>query len=133
MMLAVLVGKNIQKFRKAKNLSEMDIFKRTGLDQSNLNKIELAKKGATLQKLHKIARALECSLYDLFTEEDGSHATIDRFIEKCLDSSPKLRAAYPDPLKLAWLFDTRFLDAYTIKRIEAIANGEEEWDEFGSA
>lgn len=124
-MLLVTVGNNIRTRRAEKELSIMRLYERCGVDPSNLSKIECAKKSATLRKLHKIARALECSVYDLFTEEDGSHQTVDRFLTKCIDFSPELRAAYPDPVLLLWLFDTKFLDTYTISGIEKVANGEE--------
>lgn len=122
-MLLVTVGNNIRIRRTAKGLSLLKLYEKCGIDPSNLSKIECAKKSATLWKLYKIARALDCSLYDLFIEEDGSHDTLDRFISKCLSCSPKLRNAYPDPLKLLWLFDSKFLFAYTINGIEKVANG----------
>lgn len=128
-MLAVTVGNNIRARKKKKKLSEMALCNTTGIEASNINKVINAKKGITLKSLHKIARALGCSLYDLFLEPDGSHATVDRFIRKCINISPKLRKAYPDPLLLAWLFDTRFLDKYSIKDIEKIANAPDEEEE----
>lgn len=128
-MLLATVGNNIRARRKAQKLSLMKLYHRCGIDTSNLQKIERAKNGITLWKLRRIARALNCSLYDLFTEKDGSHDTIDRFISKCLAPSPKLREAYPDPLLLIWLFDTRFLDAYTVSDIEKVANAVEEEEE----
>lgn len=128
-MLSVTVGENIKARMKKKKLSELKIYSLTGIDASNLDKVIHAKKGITLKGLHKIARALGCNLYDLFIEEDGSHATVDRFIRKCIDISSDLRDAYPDPLMLAWLFDTRFLDKYSIKDIEEIANAPDEEEE----
>ena len=125
-MLSVTVGENIISRKKTKKLSELKIEGLTGIDASNLNKIEHAKVGVTLRTLRKVARALECTLYDLFTEPDGGHATVDRFVRKCIDISPELREVYPDPLLIAWLFNSKLMDKYSIKDIEEIANAPDE-------
>lgn len=131
-MLLVTVGRNIRTRRKECGLSLMKLFGRCGIDASNLSKIECGTTNATLYKLHKIARALECSLFDFFVEADGSHSTAERFIEKCLDFPASLRETYSDPFRLAWVFDTKFLDKYSVEDIERIANASDsEEDEDG--
>ncbi|WP_159456451.1 helix-turn-helix domain-containing protein [Intestinibacillus massiliensis] len=118
-MFGQIVGKNISKRRKGKNMSILNLALETGLDLANLSRIECGKANPTLQKLRKISRALGCTLYDLFEEPDGSHATADRFIMRRMSLSPLLQKAFPDPLLVLSLYDTDLLDKHTVKDIAA--------------
>ena len=87
-MFGQIVGRDISKRRKGKNMSILNL-------------------------------ALDCTLYDLFEEPDGSHATADRFIMRRMSLSPLLQKAFPDPLLVLSLYDTDLLDKHTVKDIAA--------------
>ena len=55
----------IKEIRIKKNLSQSELARLSGMDRSNLNKIENGKKQPTLQTLNKIAGALRVSVKSL--------------------------------------------------------------------
>ena len=55
----------IKEIRIKKNLSQSELARLSGMDRSNLNKIENGKKQPTLQTLNKIAGALKVSVKSL--------------------------------------------------------------------
>ena len=65
----MLIGERIRDFREAKNLSQGDVEKRSGLARVYLSRVENGHTVPTLETLEKLARALEVPLYQLFYEE----------------------------------------------------------------
>lgn len=61
-----LLGKNIQKFRKAQNLSQNELAELLDISREHLAKIETAKRNISLQLLFKLSDVLKISEKDLF-------------------------------------------------------------------
>ena len=65
------IGAKLRELRKAKNLSQGDIQKRTGLFRCYTSRVEHGHTVPTVETLEKYAHALEIPLYRLFTDEDS--------------------------------------------------------------
>ena len=65
------IGAKLRALRIAKNLSQGDIQKRTGLFRCYTSRVENGYTVPTVETLEKYATALEIPLYRLFTEEDS--------------------------------------------------------------
>jgi transcriptional regulator with XRE-family HTH domain len=63
------IGSKLRKLREAKNLSQGDIEKRTGLVRSYTSRVENGHTVPLVGTLEKYARALEVPLYRFFTDE----------------------------------------------------------------
>jgi transcriptional regulator with XRE-family HTH domain len=63
------IGTRIRELRIAKNLSQGDIEKRTGLVRSYTSRVENGHTVPSVGTLEKYARALEVPLYRIFTDE----------------------------------------------------------------
>jgi len=61
----------LRQFREAKNLSQGDIEKRTGLLRCYISRVENGHTVPAIETLEKIARALEIPMYQLFYEGEG--------------------------------------------------------------
>jgi len=68
----MLIGERIRAIREAKNLSQGDVEKRSGLLRVYLSRVENGHVAPTLETLEKLARALEVPLYQLFYEVEES-------------------------------------------------------------
>ena len=66
----MLIGDRLREFREAKDLSQGDIEKRTGLLRSYISRVENCHTVPAVETLEKFARALEVPLYQLFYEGD---------------------------------------------------------------
>ena len=65
------IGKNIKRLRERQGISQNELAKRAGLNQSNLSRIERGGvENITLDTLRGLAHALSCSLIDLLPEAD---------------------------------------------------------------
>ena len=64
------IGAKLRELRLAKNLSQGDIQKRTGLFRCYTSRVEHGHTVPSIETLEKYAHALEIPLYRLFTEED---------------------------------------------------------------
>ncbi len=64
----MLIGDRIRTIREAKNLSQGDIEKRSGLLRHYLSRIENGHTVPSVETLEKLARALEVPLYQLLYE-----------------------------------------------------------------
>jgi transcriptional regulator with XRE-family HTH domain len=62
----MLIGERIRALREAKNLSQGDIERRSGLLRFYISRIENGHTVPSLETLEKFARALEVPLYQLF-------------------------------------------------------------------
>jgi transcriptional regulator with XRE-family HTH domain len=65
------IGSKLRELREAKNLSQGDIEKRTGLVRAYTSRVEHGHTVPSIGTLEKYARALEIPLYRLFTDEDS--------------------------------------------------------------
>ena len=65
------IGAKLRELRLAKNLSQGDIQKRTGLIRCYTSRVEHGHTVPSIDTLEKYAHALEVPLYRLFTDEDS--------------------------------------------------------------
>jgi len=63
------IGAKLRELREAKNLSQGDIEKRTGLFRCYTSRVENGYTVPTIETLEKYARALEVPIYRFFTDE----------------------------------------------------------------
>jgi transcriptional regulator with XRE-family HTH domain len=66
----MIIGERLREMREAKNLSQGDIEKRTGLLRCYISRVENGHTVPAIETLEKLARALEVPLYQLFYEGD---------------------------------------------------------------
>ena len=66
----MIIGDRLRELREAKNLSQGDIEKRTGLLRCYISRVENGHTVTAIETLEKLARALEIPLYQLFYEGD---------------------------------------------------------------
>ena len=64
------IGDKLRELRLAKNLSQGDIQKRTGLFRCYTSRVEHGHTVPSIETLEKYAHALEIPLYRLFTDEE---------------------------------------------------------------
>jgi transcriptional regulator with XRE-family HTH domain len=64
----MIIGDRLRELREAKQLSQGDIEKRTGLLRCYISRVENGHTVPAIQTLEKMARALEVPLYQLFYE-----------------------------------------------------------------
>jgi transcriptional regulator with XRE-family HTH domain len=65
------IGAKLRELRKAKNLSQGDIEKRTGLFRCYTSRVEHGHTVPTVETLEKYAHALEVPLYRFFTDAES--------------------------------------------------------------
>jgi transcriptional regulator with XRE-family HTH domain len=66
------LAERLRQFREAKNLSQGDIEKRTGLLRCYISRVENGHTIPSIETLEKISRALEIPMYQLFYEDEES-------------------------------------------------------------
>jgi transcriptional regulator with XRE-family HTH domain len=66
--VTVIIGDRLREMREEKKLSQGDIEKRTGLLRCYISRVENGHTVPAIETLEKLARALECPLYQLFYE-----------------------------------------------------------------
>jgi transcriptional regulator with XRE-family HTH domain len=64
----MIIGGRLREMREEKKLSQGDIEKRTGLLRCYISRVENGHTVPAIETLEKMARALECPLYQLFYE-----------------------------------------------------------------
>ena len=64
--IQVKVGKQIQKIRELKGLSQQDLAAKCNFEKSNMSRLEAGKVNPTLSTLEKVASALEINIIELF-------------------------------------------------------------------
>src|SRR5260370_614033 len=62
----MIIGDRLRQMREEKKLSQGDIEKRTGLLRCYISRVENGHTVPAIETLEKLARALECPLYQLF-------------------------------------------------------------------
>src|SRR4029077_5378544 len=63
---SMIIGDRLRALREEKKLSQGDIEKRTGLLRCYISRVENGHTVPAIETLEKMARALECPLYQLF-------------------------------------------------------------------
>ncbi len=64
--LQINVGKNIQRLRELKGISQQDLAAKCNFEKSNMSRLEAGRVNPTLSTLEKVANALEITLVELF-------------------------------------------------------------------
>lgn len=64
--ILLLFGQNVQKYRKAQNLSQEKLAELAGVHRTYIGMIERAEKNITLCNIEKIAKALNVEIRDMF-------------------------------------------------------------------
>ena len=64
----MIIGDRLRELREAKNLSQGDIEKRTGLLRCYISRVENGHTVPAIETLEKLARAMEVPMYQLFYE-----------------------------------------------------------------
>jgi transcriptional regulator with XRE-family HTH domain len=65
--LQITVGKQIQKLRELKGISQQDLAAKCNFEKSNMSRLEAGRVNPTLSTLEKVAKALEVTLAELFS------------------------------------------------------------------
>lgn len=65
----IIIGKNIARIRKEKNMTQEDLCGITELDRSHLSEIENGKMNITVKTLIKISEALDVEIHDLIIKK----------------------------------------------------------------
>lgn len=68
----MVIGERLRQLREAKNLSQGDVEKRTGLLRCYTSRVENGHTVPAVETLEKYARALEVPMYKLFYDGDGT-------------------------------------------------------------
>ena len=64
--LQINIGKQIQKLRELKGISQQDLAAKCNFEKSNMSRLEAGKVNPTLSTLEKVANALDITLAELF-------------------------------------------------------------------
>lgn len=64
--LQINVGKQIQKIRESKGISQQDLAAKCNFEKSNMSRLEAGRVNPTLSTLGKVANALDVTLAELF-------------------------------------------------------------------
>ena len=65
--LQINVGKQIQKLRESKGISQQDLAAKCNFEKSNMSRLEAGRVNPTLSTLEKVANALGVTIAELFT------------------------------------------------------------------
>ena len=65
--LQINVGKQIQKLRESKEISQQDLAAKCNFEKSNMSRLEAGRVNPTLSTLEKVANALEVTLAEIVT------------------------------------------------------------------
>ncbi|MBP6128235.1 helix-turn-helix transcriptional regulator [Flavobacterium sp.] len=64
--IQVKIGKQIQKLRELKGLSQQDLAAKCNFEKSNMSRLEAGRVNPTLSTLEKVAISLDVTLVELF-------------------------------------------------------------------
>ena len=65
-----LLGLNVAYYRRRNKLTQEQLAELVGIDRTHMGNIELARSGASLDEIFRIADALEIPVYKLFEFRD---------------------------------------------------------------
>ena len=84
------LGKNIQNYRKIRNITQEKLAETIGIDTISLSKIETGKNYPTAENLAKIASILDVEVYELFiSPEIKTNEELLKEISKSLNTLSK--------------------------------------------
>ncbi len=66
--IAGLLGKRIRSLRTARNLSMEELAMESGMDYSQISRIELGKISTSVYQIYMITHVLQVSVHDVFEE-----------------------------------------------------------------
>lgn len=64
--LQINVGKQIQRIRESKGISQQDLAAKCNFEKSNMSRLEAGRVNPTLATLEKVAKALDVNIIELF-------------------------------------------------------------------
>jgi transcriptional regulator with XRE-family HTH domain len=64
--IQIIVGKQIQKLRESRGLSQQDLAAKCNFEKINMSRLEAGRVNPTLSTLEKVAKALDVSIAELF-------------------------------------------------------------------
>nr|WP_315189856.1 helix-turn-helix transcriptional regulator [uncultured Flavobacterium sp.] len=65
--LQINVGKQIQRIRESKGISQQDLAAKCNFEKSNMSRLEAGRVNPTLATLEKVAKALDVNIIELFS------------------------------------------------------------------
>ena len=68
--IQINVGKQIQKLRELKGLSQQDLAAKCNFEKSNMSRLEAGRVNPTLSTLEQVAKALEVTFVELFNFQE---------------------------------------------------------------
>lgn len=68
----------IREIRESKNLSQLKLAHMTGLTQAFVCELETGRKNPSISSLVKVAKALDCSIDDLLSDEDREELALSQ-------------------------------------------------------
>lgn len=60
------VGRNIKRIRKSKNLSQVQLYVKSGVSQSAISDYESGNRNPSLLSLYRLSQALSCSVAEFW-------------------------------------------------------------------
>ena len=92
--LKVNLGKNIQKFRKQRKMTQERLSELVGIDPKNISRIENGNNYPSPENLSAIALALNIEIYELFIFNEISYEFMRDEIYKSLDNKKNVLYLY---------------------------------------
>ena len=77
MEIKTKIGNRIKELREIKNMSQKDLSYSSDLDRSYIASVENGKRNISIVNIEKIAKALEVTLKDFFTNDKFENLTTD--------------------------------------------------------
>lgn len=73
-MFRTRLGAAIRRHRKERELTQVQLAEKVGIDQANITRLERGKQGFDSETIFNIAQALDCTLTELFAEVEQVRA-----------------------------------------------------------
>jgi transcriptional regulator with XRE-family HTH domain len=83
------IGSRIENFRKEKKLTQKELADKVGLTRTSIVQIEKGEQRVPIDKLYKIAKAVNLKVYDLLPDEEFLESSFDKVSEERLDENEK--------------------------------------------
>lgn len=92
------VGKKIKRLRKLKNMNAKDLAQNAGISYGMLSLLESGSTQGSVETLRKIAKVLDTTLSQLFTNEDNIDEMITDESMLIVRKDKRKKISFPDPL-----------------------------------
>lgn len=69
--LAVAFGLKLRQMRKKAGMTQSELAEKTGMTRVYMGLIERGETSITLEKVYRLAEALDCEIYDLLPNQKG--------------------------------------------------------------